>query len=115
MNISSAVPRSCFAAYVKEHVLDNLNPNTEMQKSRQLNPVEILQKPNPDVIAELENLLEQAKSGELRSIVYVVSTNDLCTGNGWANIENIMRIIGELRVLEAELINGFVETRYKGD
>ena len=40
--------------------------------------------PNPTLISMLENRLEQAKAGEIRSAVIVTSAADNATGHGWA-------------------------------
>ena len=40
--------------------------------------------PNPALISMLENRLEQAKAGEIRSAVIVTSAADNATGHGWA-------------------------------
>ena len=40
--------------------------------------------PNPTLISMLENRLEKAKAGEIRSAVIVTSAADNATGHGWA-------------------------------
>ena len=40
--------------------------------------------PNPTLISMLENRLERAKAGEIRSAVIVTSAADNATGHGWA-------------------------------
>ena len=40
--------------------------------------------PNPTLISMLENRLEQAKAGEMRSAVVVTSAADNATAHGWA-------------------------------
>lgn len=39
--------------------------------------------PNPDLIAMLEDRLERAKAGDIRSAVIVTSADDNATGHGW--------------------------------
>ena len=74
--------------------------------------VDIKQKTNSDLISSLERLLAEAKTGEIQSIVYALSFENGCTGNGWINSgHNVMALIGEMDVLKLELINNFVELR----
>lgn len=40
--------------------------------------------PNQNLILELNNLLKEAESGEVRSVIYVASYEDQGTKNGWA-------------------------------
>ncbi|MCB1725758.1 MAG: hypothetical protein H6926_08420 [Chromatiales bacterium] len=42
--------------------------------------------PDPEVIAVIERILEDAKRGEVQSIAYVVSYGTYLTGNGWAGM-----------------------------
>jgi len=68
--------------------------------------------PDKDVIEKLEDLLEGAKTGEIQSVAFVTSKGNLLTGNGWAGMcKNNMAIIGELRCLDQELLDFFVERR----
>lgn len=39
--------------------------------------------PNPDMVAEVERLLERAKSGELRGLAYATFATGDITGTGW--------------------------------
>ena len=68
--------------------------------------------PNQDVIERLEELLDQAKSGELRGIVYATRTTGNRTGSGWANIDDgVMALIGELIVLQRDFLDSMVDLR----
>lgn len=40
--------------------------------------------PNLDLVAQLERALEQAKSGELRSMLWAKQWDNRSTANGWA-------------------------------
>ena len=67
-----------------------------------------LNKPNDDVIGILEELLEDAKSGEINAIVFVTSNQNFCTGSGWANPSHgVVAMVGELEGRKARLIEEF--------
>jgi len=67
--------------------------------------------PKQDVIDTLEGLLERAKTGEIRSLAAIIVRGGT-TGNLWAGMdEDNMAVIGELRVLERDLIDSLVEIR----
>lgn len=68
--------------------------------------------PDNQVIEYLENLLEEAKKGNIQSIAIVFSKGNLLTGNLWAGMgKNNMAIIGELSCLQQELLDWFAERR----
>lgn len=70
-----------------------------------MNLVELKFPPWDDMIAELEKLLEQAKSGELRGIAMGVEFSD---GASWMVMRgkdcSACRLIGGLELAKAELV-----------
>ena len=62
--------------------------------------------PNPDLIKRFEHLLEQAKSGEIRSAVYVVSFDDQEMAHGWAIDKRCSKrkVLSELLITQHEWI-----------
>jgi len=77
-----------------------------------MNVIECGPKPDQELIDCLDNLLNEAKAGEIQSIAYVVLTDKKDTGNGWAAMDkgNVI-MIAELELLKQDLINHFVELR----
>ena len=68
--------------------------------------------PNQDVIESVEFLLDRAKSGELKSLAYVLSYGGYHTANGWTGMDQYnMAMIGELESLKIDLTRFFVEQR----
>ena len=63
-------------------------------------------KPNPDTIRILERLLDEAKRGEVRTIVYICGYDDDSWGNGWVvdSRNTARRMIGELTMLHFDFI-----------
>lgn len=61
-------------------------------------------RPNPGLVSILEDLLERAKSGEVRTAAYVVGYDDDSTSQGWAmdGRTSHRRILGELTLLTHE-------------
>ena len=57
--------------------------------------------PNKDLINHLEVMLAEAKSGEIRSIIYLVEWNDRNTSNSWTIDERTARktLLAELTLL----------------
>lgn len=57
--------------------------------------------PNHDLINHLEAMLAEAKSGEIRSIIYIVEWNDGNTNNSWTIDERTARkpLLAELTLL----------------
>lgn len=54
-------------------------------------------KPNRELIEQLEDVLERARTGEIQGVAYVISYQANLVGSGWAGIAgNRMRIMGEL-------------------
>lgn len=70
-----------------------------------------IREPVPAVVAMLENLLAMAKAGEVVSCAAVLVTPDGCTGNNYT-IGSPILLIGELRILERELIDAAVDTTH---
>lgn len=60
--------------------------------------------PNPRLVAVIEQLLAEAQSGEIRTLVYVVGFDDDGTGQGWAIDErtSYKPVLGELTMLAHE-------------
>lgn len=66
--------------------------------------------PNPEVIAELEHLLEQAKMGEINGLAYAILFHDDCTrGHSVGRI--IRSVIGTLAMVSYDLCRGDHENR----
>jgi hypothetical protein len=65
----------------------------------------IKQPPNTSLINYLENLLINAKSGELQEIVYVCSYRGNFVNHGWTKLTNRMRLIGELEQVKWHLLS----------
>jgi len=62
--------------------------------------------PNADLIDFLEKKLEQAKSGELRSVVCITGYDDDTWSNSWAlDIRNgTRRMLGEMSMLHFDML-----------
>lgn len=62
--------------------------------------------PNPELIRQLESLLEQAKEGSIRTIITVCGWDDDSVTHGWAvdNRNTHRRLIAELTMLQHEFI-----------
>lgn len=68
--------------------------------------------PDPDVIDYLENLLRQAKTGEIQSIATAVSFSGKRSGNGWAGMNKCnMTMLGEVEVLKRDLMDTLISLR----
>lgn len=63
--------------------------------------------PNEGLITALEELLTYAKSGEMRSLVWVNGWSDDSVGHGWDvdGRNSSRRILAELMLLQHDLIN----------
>lgn len=62
------------------------------------------------VIGELERLLEQAKSGELRSILFVGSYNNGDYVHGWGGFsKDEFGVLGKLSVLERDYMDARID------
>ena len=67
---------------------------------------------NNNLIERLEELLEMAKAGEFSGMAYVLSMSENITASAWCgNTINVMATLGELRVLERDIIDLRVDTR----
>lgn len=64
-------------------------------------------KPNQELISFLEEKLEKAKAGELRSAICVFGFNDDTWTNGWAlDMRNgSRRMLGELAMLQFDMLS----------
>ena len=68
--------------------------------------------PNPDLIGRLESLLSEAKSGELQGLAYAGRIKSSYTCSGWVGYDTgVMSTLGELRVLERDMIDLLVDIR----
>lgn len=61
-------------------------------------------RPNKSLIEQIEKILSQAKSGEIRTMAYVVGFDDDGTGQGWImdGRTSHRRVLGELTMLTHE-------------
>ena len=60
--------------------------------------------PQESTIKQLEGLLAQAKSGELQAIVYVCSYRGNSVNHGWSQLQNRVRLVGELEQVKWHLL-----------
>ena len=60
--------------------------------------------PQGNTIKQLEGLLAQAKSGELQAIVFVCSYRGNTVNHGWSQLQNRMRLVGELEQVKWHLL-----------
>lgn len=61
-------------------------------------------KPNPALIAHLEEMLAEAKTGELQGMVYAATYRANYVGSGWAGVKrNHMRLMGAMYQLLHDL------------
>lgn len=74
---------------------------------------EVKKSTNKETIDILEDMLERAKSGDIQSIAVAAVTNSCQTLNCFSGDYYPMSLIGELRVLEREVIDLCVDTRRK--
>ena len=66
---------------------------------------EIKPEPNQDIIDLLESLMDDALTGELRSLSYVAVFPNQWTTNGWAGIEgNLHNMIAEHQLQHNQLL-----------
>lgn len=63
---------------------------------------EIKPKPNEVLVNLLQELVDQAKTGELQGIAFATTYSDAGTGNGF-HTDRPVPILGELSVLETEI------------
>lgn len=66
---------------------------------------EIKPQPDKDIIEKLEELLEQAKSGDIQFIVYIVDRqNNLSTGE-YGHYREETKIVGMMEVMKHRLLS----------
>ena len=69
--------------------------------------------PNETLIRQLEAILKDAKSGELRSVIWICGWNDDSVTHGWATDgrSSLRRILAELVLLQHDFVDniGFKE------
>ena len=75
------------------------------------NLYEIKPNPNEKVINILEDYLKMAKSGELQGICIAASLTDACTCSAFILEGNVMAMIGELVVLQRDVLDCNVDLR----
>lgn len=69
--------------------------------------------PYPDTIQYFEDLLERAKTGDIRGFGIVINKGEGHTANGWTGIGvNDMSFIGELESMKIDYINANVAQRF---
>lgn len=74
---------------------------------------EIKNKPNQEIIDILKDVLDRAESGNIQSIAIAGVTGNAQTLNVFSGAVEPIALIGELRVLEREIIDLCVDTRRK--
>lgn len=74
---------------------------------------EIKSQPNQELIDMLESLVENAKSGRMQSAAVCVVNDDCSVGNCFVGSYFPTALIGELRVLERDIIDICIDTRRK--
>lgn len=75
---------------------------------------EIKIEPDQSVIDHCESLLEQAKSGDLRQLAYVMVLSGNNTNSSWTTSSNTPCTLGELSILRAR-IEKLVLDKYHSD
>lgn len=67
---------------------------------------------NQALIEHLENLLEDAKRGDIVGIGYALLMSQHRTGNGWVGADKgVMSMLGELRALEHDFVQLNIDLR----
>ena len=74
---------------------------------------EVKPKPNKRVIEILEENLKLAKTGELQGIAITTAYNDASTGTQFHLGGYVIAMLGEIRILERDIIDCLVDTRRK--
>lgn len=69
--------------------------------------------PNDELVKMLESLVERAKSGEMQSAAVCIVNSDCSVGNCFVGSFHPIALVGELRVLERDIIDICVDTRRK--
>lgn len=64
-----------------------------------------IKQPDLELIERLEQLLGEAKSGEMRSIAYSTVNLEGRVGSGWVCRERAMSLLGALQWLSRDLLN----------
>lgn len=64
----------------------------------------IEKKPEKSLIEHLENLLKEAKSGELQEFAYVCSYKGNSVNHGWTKLTNNRRIVGEIEFMKSGIM-----------
>tara|TARA_Y100000780_G_scaffold112139_1_gene101293 strand:- start:1167 stop:1424 length:258 start_codon:yes stop_codon:yes gene_type:complete len=69
--------------------------------------------PNQELVGMLESLVEEAKTGSIQSAAVCVVKSNCATGNCFVGDYYPASLIGELRILERDLVDLCVDTRLK--
>lgn len=77
------------------------------------NVKEVKSNQNPAVVEMLENLLEQAKLGEIQSLAIAGLSPSAESFNCFVGDYYPIALIGELRILERDVVDLCVDTRRK--
>ncbi len=65
--------------------------------------VRLLKKdPNPYIVKCLESLLERARKGEMRHIIYLVDLGDSFISNGVGDFRDRFNLIGQLEIMKMD-------------
>jgi len=78
-------------------------------------PVELKQKPNKRLIRMIKGMLERAETGELQLLGVFGVTDDGCTFNQFEADPDAVRMLGELRLIERDIIDLCCSIRRKVD
>lgn len=73
-------------------------------------PLIVIEKqPHKDVIEFLEQVLADAKSGEVNAVVIICGHSDGCVSSRWAGIKNCAtRLVGQLFVTATDMANQII-------
>lgn len=82
---------------------DCITARFEKEPSRPLTSV-AMHPPNTEVVLELEALLEQAKSGDLRSFAFAGLHKDGLYTTTHVGTSDMLRVVGAMRRLEHEIL-----------
>ena len=58
---------------------------------------------NASVVKHLEDLLQEAKDGDLVDIAYAVTYTGNRTGHGWSELDFAEQLLGELVILQLKI------------
>ena len=68
--------------------------------------------PDPAVVKRLEQLLSEAKSGEIQGIAYAVDMSQRLVACGWVGMgKNNVAMIGEVHILARDMMDSLIQLR----